>query len=237
MGEVTNSGAVEIWTSTVEQVPEPVWPNLLGILSVEERERAARFRFLRHRKEYIAAHVLKRMMLSARCDRPPESWRFSLESAGKPIVEGGVGPHFNLSHCAGLVACGISFEFSLGVDVEALNRDPPYELIQHCFTASERHWLLGLPESKRARGFFSLWTMKEALLKATGEGIGSSLQSFAISFNPLSVSFLAGSLEKPGEWHLYQHAPSEHHLLAWAWKGSSAEVLIRDVKLEEIVIR
>ena len=45
-------------------------------------------------------------------------------------------------------------------------------LAQQFFQASEQAWLFGLPPALQMRGFFRLWVLKEAVLKARGTGLG-----------------------------------------------------------------
>jgi 4'-phosphopantetheinyl transferase len=149
-------------------------------------------------------------------------------------VAGGRGPHFNLSHCNGLVACALSHEVPLGVDVEPVDRSAPLDLAEHYFAADERAWLFGLPATQRQLGFFRLWTMKEAVIKATGKGVSQGLHTFAIAFDPLRVTFADPEAVELGEWRFLQEAIGERHLLGLAWRGPEARVTLRALRLEEL---
>jgi 4'-phosphopantetheinyl transferase len=69
------------------------------------------------------------------------------------------------------------------VDIECIREDWP-----RCEAIAERHFAPGeiqqlkaLPESARTRGFFDLWTRKEAFVKARGVGLFSGLSQFETS--------------------------------------------------------
>ena len=70
---------------------------------------------------------------------------------------------FSLSHGEGRVVCAISTQGAVGIDVEALG-----SLIAEDFhlylSASERDWA-----GRSSRRFYSMWTRKEAVVKAASE--------------------------------------------------------------------
>ena len=61
----------------------------------------------------------------------------------------------------------------MGVDVEQLRPMPDLDSVAaRVCTPGELATLAGLAQPQRERAFFAMWTRKEALAKATGEGIG-----------------------------------------------------------------
>src|SRR5208283_5110646 len=109
---------------------------------------------------------------------------------------------FNLSHTAGLVGVAVAGApaVALGFDLEPLARRAPLEVAHRCFTESEIAWLDSLPEPARAEGFFRLWTLKEAFIKATGEGLTQDLSHFWFRVHPPAISFAAGIAGRPQDW-------------------------------------
>jgi 4'-phosphopantetheinyl transferase len=69
---------------------------------------------------------------------------------------------FSVSHCEGRILCALSTDGPIGVDVEAVGelqaKDFPLYL-----NAAERDWA-----GESARRFYSVWTRKEAVVKAAG---------------------------------------------------------------------
>ncbi len=107
--------------------------------------------------------------------------RYSYGPQGKPslIDEGWL--EFNMSHSGDLALYAITEGRAVGVDVERVRPDVARELTEaRFFTAAETDALLALPEDGRARAFFTVWTRKEACLKATGDGLSVPLDAFPV---------------------------------------------------------
>jgi 4'-phosphopantetheinyl transferase len=217
---------ITVWMVALDAVPNALWPRLATLLGTAERERAARFLFERHLRQYQAAHALKRLMLTAAAGGTvsPGAWAFETGARGKPQVARGAGPRFNLSHCDGLVACAVSQRVELGIDVESVDRCAPLELAGRCFAQAEEAWLHGLPAAARPAGFFQLWTLKEAYIKATGLGLAQPLDAFRFCFDPLRVTFADPVLGDPAAWRFEQHPVGARHILAVAWRAIKMEV-------------
>lgn len=180
-------------------------------LSPSERERAGRFFHARDRWSYSAAHGLLRRMLSEYHGASPLTWQFRTGDYGRPQIDpatiDGVPPRFNISHTDGLVVCGLTLDdpegVEVGVDVECLSRNlNASELAQCFFSMNEAAWLDSLPANQIQAGFIRLWTLKEAVAKATGRGLQLDFRSFSCSLNPLSVQFHQDPMPTGGVWDL-----------------------------------
>ncbi len=206
-------------------VAAPELERLAASLDEVERERAKRFRFDKHRDEFMAAHGLKRRMLSdADPSLAPQAWRFQTTLAGKPEVVQRPDLYFNLTHCDGLVACAVTWDMPLGLDAESLDREVPRELIAHHFAPAEVAALSDCPPEELAEGFFSRWTLKEAWVKATGRGLSQSLRAASFELgDPPQVRFDEALGEPAGRWHFRRWCLAGH-VLALGWHGSDRPV-------------
>jgi 4'-phosphopantetheinyl transferase len=157
------------------------------VLSDEERERADRFRFEKHRNRFTIGRACLRQILSRYLGEPAASLSFEHGPNGKPRLAGGFnGLQFNLAHSETLALVAVTQIGEVGVDVEEVRVLPDFdELVSRFFSARETAAFEQLSEEEKPAAFFNLWTRKEAFLKATGEGIGHGL-------NRVEVSFLAG---------------------------------------------
>ena len=154
------------------------------LLSSDELDRMARFRFEHDRQAFTFAHGVLRNLLGAYLHVPPMDLRFDYSKHGKPSVflPAGTDIQFNLSHTAGAVLVGICRNREIGVDIEKVRND--FELMDiaaRFFTLNERETLLCLPESERPQAFFHCWTRKEAILKARGDGLSFPLDHVEVS--------------------------------------------------------
>jgi len=160
----------------------------VDLLSTEERERMARFRFEADGEDFAFARGMLRTVLGDYLGIAPAEVRFSLSLHGKPSL---ALPHwasrlqFNLSHTLGYVLVAVCLDRSLGVDVERLRADMEIEdLARKFFSSAENQALRSLPEEERRRSFFHCWTRKESLLKAWGGGLLHPLDAFDVSVQP-----------------------------------------------------
>ena len=150
-------------------------PVFLDLLSETERHRAFRFHQAHDRLSYAAAHALLRTMLSQAAGGVPRAWRFAIAASGKPHLDpadGGPDLRFSLSHSRGMVACAVAPALDIGVDVEApIPIADALSIARSHFSPSEADALGSMEEEVRSQAFLNLWTLKEAYLKATGQGV------------------------------------------------------------------
>ena len=171
---------VEVWFAD----PAEVDAGAVALLDADERARMGRFMFERDRQLFLAAHALVRRTLSRHADVDPAAWRFAAEEGGRPVLAGPapVPPLcFNLSHCRGLVACAIARDRHVGVDVERV-AELPRDLIDSITSPAEAAALRSLPAEAQAERFFTLWTLKEAYVKARGQGLALPVEEACFYF-------------------------------------------------------
>ena len=116
--------------------------------------------------------------------RAPADWIFDKTPLGKPFLRNPLdaAPAFSLSHTRGLVACAVTHGADVGVDVEGIDRDVDSAgIASRFFAPQEAAHLMALDEETRRGRFFELWTLKEALVKALGVGMGASLHQLAFT--------------------------------------------------------
>lgn len=91
--------------------------------------------------------------------------------------------HYNVSHCAGLIAGAIS-DSPVGIDVEKISKIRP-RLVDRYFSAQEKECIYNNPSS--ANSLFSLiWTRREAFVKWEG----GCIETLDDTFSSLSVSHI-----------------------------------------------
>ena len=90
---------------------------------------------------------------------------------------------FNISHSGKYVVCAISTQAEIGVDVEEIKNIPVTDFTNE-FSAEEMKSILNSNDSLRS--FYSLWTKKEAFLKAIGTGLHVPLNKVHVMSNKIS---------------------------------------------------
>ena len=144
----------------------------LPMLPPFRREQALRFRRDTDRRQSVAVWLLLREACRrelGREDVPAVAWT----DHGKPYFPDLPDVHFNLSHCTEAAVCALGNE-PVGIDVEVPQNISP-ELMERLMSPGEREQILSdpCPEVALAR----VWTMKESLLKLTGEGLREDLDT------------------------------------------------------------
>ena len=184
---------IVVTSLTTETIDARIEARFAAMLDPFERAQMEKFKFDQDRCAYVAAHGLLRHSLSARTGYNSGSWRFALSPGGKPFVEEPAAAsaiRFSLSHTRTMVAVAIADGYDIGVDVEACGCSNTIDLniAEKYFTSSEITLLRELSElESKNQIFLELWTLKEAVVKATGLGLSQSLDSFSIAFDPLRV--------------------------------------------------
>lgn len=183
-------GEIHLWVCRDECIIRPyLIAEYIAVLSDGERQQMAQFPFARHRHQYLVTRVLVRHVLSMyRPDVDARHWRFAYNNHGKPRIHPLQDPsqslHFNLSHTDGLVVMAVSRQI-IGIDAENLSSKSDIVTdVATFFSAAERSDLQQCGTSQRIERSFEIWTLKEAYLKARGEGLSVPLDSFAFRLGP-----------------------------------------------------
>jgi 4'-phosphopantetheinyl transferase len=165
---------IHVWRASTDVEPGRLRV-LWSTLSTDERERAERFRFSRDRQRFIARRGLLRAILGRYVGAEARELRFSYGRFGKPAVASGPGRpalEFNLSHSAGLALLALTAREGVGIDVERIDVHIDYrEVAVSVFPAQESEALQRTPPARARRMFFRLWSLREAVGKARGDGL------------------------------------------------------------------
>jgi 4'-phosphopantetheinyl transferase len=220
-------GDAHIWYRFTESLDEDALRAEVAQLSPDERVRCQRFVSRRDRRDFAAGHALLRRVLSMHDDVRADAWTLVADANGKPSLarESDALPlAFNLSHTHGLVACAVTRDGEVGVDVECVERvTDGRDIAERYFSTAELAQLDACPEDERAARFIELWTLKEAYLKAIGSGLAQPLDTFAFSFDDEGgIRFNARPDTGPAAWTFALFAPSPRHRLALAARFASS---------------
>lgn len=142
------------------------------MLSPDELERAQRLADDRVRARWVAARAFLRRTLGPVTGLDPADLRFEYGAAGKPALAGG--PEFSLAHSGDYALLAFTPAAAVGADLEQV-RPELAGTADRYFSPQERGELARLDHADRVERFFALWTLKEAYLKATGEGVRPAL--------------------------------------------------------------
>lgn len=225
-----DAAGVDVWAASLQRSTDELLA-LADTLSPEERTRSERFRFEQHRNRFIAGRGLLRGILAMHLNRNPRALEFVYGPNEKP----GLAPrgehepiHFNLAHSGDLVLIAVTRTGEVGIDVERIR--PVSEagnIVERYFSPRESGEYRALPEADKPAAFFNLWTRKEAWLKATGEGIGRSLNEVEVAFRPgepARLISLPGGVASTREWNLCALTPASGYIGALAARAHAGPI-------------
>lgn len=149
----------------------------IALLSDDERSRANRFVRESDRDAFVAAHSSMRRILSRYAHEPPSALRLGSTHRGKSELASHRLVHFNLSHSGAFAALAVSLRRHVGIDIERVRSMSP-EVVTDSLTPEELRRVETAANPIEA--FYAHWTMKEAYLKATGDGLYVPLATVSV---------------------------------------------------------
>ena len=143
--------------------------DLFSILSEDEKEASKKYRLIRDRQKFIVSKAIRRNILSKYLELDPQTLSFFINDFKKPYVISEEALYFSVSYSGQYIAMAFHSK-EIGLDIEILSNLFDYEtILGQVFSKDER---LSINEaSERTKQFYTLWTRKEALIKATSQGI------------------------------------------------------------------
>lgn len=174
------AGAATVWLldmSGLDQHTLARWRERLG---ASERARLSRFRRVLRGRQFVAARMLLRHALAGQTGGPVNITVTERPGLAPLLTSGGASPpeaalpYFSLSHSGCWVACAVSADVAVGVDVEIPDaaRDT-VALATQAFSAVDAAAVVALEGARRRSAFYQLWCRYEARYKL-GAGHGPS---------------------------------------------------------------
>jgi 4'-phosphopantetheinyl transferase len=160
-------------------------PHLLDLLDEEERHRHDGFVRAEDRSLFLVSHALTRIVTAHHVAIPPRAVRYAGKVATyeKPrLGDAAAELEFSVSHSGACVVFAISRAVTLGVDVERVTATvPDASLLASVLCAAEQRAFMAMPPPVQPWAFCRYWTRKEAVLKATGDGLEISPVRIAVT--------------------------------------------------------
>ncbi|MCK1627358.1 4'-phosphopantetheinyl transferase superfamily protein [Bradyrhizobium sp. 160] len=165
---------IQVWSITLAVSPSTL-SYCVSLLSDDEREKARKYRYSRDSRRFIAGRAALRFLLGSYFNWAPQKVGFCRSAEGRLSLS--FGPtsavsDFNLSHSADEMIVVISSLRRVGVDIERVDAGRCAEQEwASVLSPAEMYWCADASHGERVRKYLTLWTRKEALLKADGRGL------------------------------------------------------------------
>lgn len=220
-----------LWMSTFDIRPKLInaWYNRLPS---EEKQRADSFRFHDDRSEYVAAHILLRKSISLLTQQTQKDAPIFRDSSGKPRVkteDTKKNIEISLTHTRGMVMIAICSDGEVGIDVENSKRLVTDEIRRFLCSEDEYLELSLLPGEKENRYCIDLWTMKESLVKSTGQGLRAKFSSMSCALLPPRLLIAGDLLGSRDEWIVFRGSLPGHFSWAAAKRAERAHIMLLQV--------
>ncbi|HAI75727.1 MAG TPA: hypothetical protein DCM08_05720 [Microscillaceae bacterium] len=153
------------------------WENHLSALPLPFRESVGRLQQAQDRRNSIVGKWLLQTALRELFQLELHSLTYALSPQGKPFLVEFPDLHFNISHAHQRVVCALRTTQPVGIDIEQVR---PIALADFRDTFSPDNWQQIAFAAEPYSLFFKYWTMKEAVLKYTGDGLVEPLSTLHI---------------------------------------------------------
>ena len=170
----------------------------------------------------FARRFFLRLLIGAYLGIPGKSVRINRSDRGKPVLDASSHAealHFSMAKSGDRLLAGFSSTHHLGVDLEPADRSAHDALgvARRYFSGTEAASLSALSGAELDTAFLRTWACKEAVVKASGEGIANQLCRFTVETDPeKQPEVLEFDGAKDSSWFLALLRPEEAFLGAVA---------------------
>lgn len=218
---------VDLWLWRLE-ADDARFAELAAVLSDDEDGRARGFVRPEHGRAFKIARGRMRQILATYTGADPARFGFAYTPHRKPWLPGG--PVFNLSHSGDWAALAVTPQVALGLDIEAPRRIER-DVATRFFSPAEVAAMAALTGADWQAAFFRVWTRKEAMVKALGDGLSMPLDRFDVTVGPQAALLrLDHETEAAQDWTLLNLAlgPGMAGALAVRTQGQPVRLTLRE---------
>lgn len=230
---------VDIWLVPIAQ-PLSIQRHLAQLLTLHEHNQLMKYKIPRVATQYLISHSVRRSILSYYLGVAPTKIQFSQEGNGKPVLAGIYRDYeiaFNISHTCDLLIMAVAADKSIGIDAEKPSlRGLSPSFIESILSPAEQAIFDRARPREKPTCLMTMWTLKEALLKA--EGIGLFQHPVTVDTTQILIPSEASKYivcrQFNREWNYHPVKTIKHHICSlitgrrhigyqtWFWDWNSA---------------
>jgi 4'-phosphopantetheinyl transferase len=222
---------LHIWRASLSGSPDEL-SYFDSLLSMDEKARAERFYFERDRNRYVFGRGILRTLLGNYLRQEASKITFVYGLYGKPAIgsmHSNKTLQFNLAHSNEWAVYVFGWDQPLGIDLEHIRPMPDVDdLAERVFSASESALIHSLFDDQKWETFFTIWTCKEAFLKARGSGLTIPLDQFEVSPNAngdMKLTSISGNSTLAARWRLETFKPMADYQSAIAVENHTGKII------------
>ncbi|HVW97019.1 MAG TPA: 4'-phosphopantetheinyl transferase superfamily protein [Mucilaginibacter sp.] len=163
---------VDVWKIAVSDNAQTD-PEMLALLSTAEFERCSRFYRETDRNRFVTSRWAMKNIAGKYLRSLPAELVFGSGKNNKPFVKDAKDFHYSMSHSNHTILLAIA-NCEIGADIEFIDAKFGYrEVLKDNFSVKESEYII---EKESISRFFTAWTRKEAITKATAQGLDCDLK-------------------------------------------------------------
>lgn len=195
-----------------------IFQQLLQQLPIAHQNKILKYRHWQDAERSLAGIILlkKGLQSMGRKDYALDDLKYT--EFQKPYLDDAIS--FNITHSGEYVICVLSETNKVGVDVEII-KDLPMEEFTNLFARQE--WDAVINAEDKLQAFYTLWTKKEAFLKAVGCGLNQPLNEVVIENNCITW--------ENQHWFLYEVKLDQLHIAFICTDVAAPQVEVMEVYL------
>ena len=188
--------------------------DLEEFLDSTELDRAERFHKKLDRNRFIICRSILKFVLAAHTKLDVKDIYLDYHLNKKPYLASHPWLHFNISHSEDFAVIAISRNM-VGIDIEYISEDFNFtNLLPNIFNEKE---ILGIQNAvNKKHAFYTLWTRKEAFVKALGKGIDDDFKFIPCLDGQHSID--STLLKTTENWQIFSFDLADHYLGAVAFE-------------------
>ena len=232
--ELLDQGQIDLWLANFAY-DDTILQWAESLLSDEERDRVSRFATEKLRAHFAVRRALLRHILGRYLDIPPAQLSFDYDAHGKPFLPD-YSIRFNLSHSEQMVLIGVTQSAEIGVDIEARHTMPDMpQVARTVYTDKE---IAQFHAHENIAVFYTLWTRKEAIMKADGRGFALPPKHIDLTTMQQTHHLPNGEpVYRVGKWSLIDLYPNLKFAGAVAWLGTIDNIRFGTVDVRRDILR
>jgi 4'-phosphopantetheinyl transferase len=182
----TSKSAATIWLADGRIVDDGELAQHVDWLTADEATRYRRFLRPLRQRQFLLGRILLRIALGDLLGIEARSISLSERPGLAPLLHGVVPvPGFSIAHSGPWVACAVSADAALGLDIEMLDATRDLTaLAEQVFSAEETQQINRQQGAARIQAFYELWSRKEAAYKLASVAAPNAAAHYAALAHP-----------------------------------------------------
>ncbi len=190
-----------------------------------DQEKSKWLKFKKDQNKYLISQGVLRLLLADYLNIKTSEINISRHEKGKPFVENDRSIFFNMSNSGNLCVYAFRKNTEVGIDIEEKRSLPDLDdLIKKNLTKTEIEYINKKPQMK-SNNFFRFWTMKEAYLKAIGEGMRLTPDNLEFSIENDNIRLMNQyGLNDQEDWIIKEFLPKTSYFGTTVYKNKQTKI-------------